>query len=173
MVTEIIVKLNDFTLGELYMFIHKPLLTSALAVLEDSQQLDRIDTALHPFAEEYMAAVEHHARRLLSKSRQFLADFLYQLWKQILVGVKPQHPSGISRQLVKRPVELVGVIVNPFVLEDVNCRIFGCNIQSPVSREAVYHIYGLGNRQHILDTTSDVKLLVFGQYDDCQYVVVI
>ena len=66
-----------------------------------------------------MPAIEIDAGDFGRQQWQFARDFLDKFGRQHLVGVEPHDPFGLDRQIVERPLELLGLI-DEFVLKDVS-----------------------------------------------------
>ena len=80
---------------------------------------------------------------------------------KILIRIQPKNPRCLDRQIVERPVELLGIKPRPVVVDDRRAHLGG-NLVAPVRREAV-HDKDLPRRKRreFLQTPLDVELLVF------------
>ena len=138
-VAEVVFELYGAALGELYVFVHQPLLAHPLAVAEYPQQLHWVYAAAHPLAHEYVASIEDNSSNVAGQPGQFFLQFSHQLRHQVFVGIKPQHPPRGDTGVFQSPIELFRIIVFPTVLEYMHVAKFTSNFKCTVGRKAVEH----------------------------------
>lgn len=63
---------------------------------------------------------------------QFFFNFLDEFRQEVFISIQPEHPFTGNRGVFESPVELIGVIVDPFVLEDCDIRVAFRYLKRPV-----------------------------------------
>lgn len=101
-----------------------------------------------------------HVRRQAAVRDQPL-DLFARFGIKILVRIQPQNPRCLDRQIVERPVELLGMIPRPCAVDD-RCAHRGGDLVAAVRRVAVHdEDLPRRKRREPLQTPLDVEFLVF------------
>lgn len=132
MITEVVLKADVFTLVDLNVFVHQTLFAFAFAESEQAQKSDGINAVFHPPVHEYVAAVERDSGYIFRHVGQFFFNFLDEFRQEVFISIQPEHPFTGNRGVFESPVELIGVIVDPFVLEDCDIRVAFRYLKRPV-----------------------------------------
>ena len=132
MITEVVLKADVFTFINLNVFVHQTLFAFAFAESEQAQKSDGINAVFHPPVHEYVAAVERDSGYIFRHVGQFFFDLLDQFRQQVFISIQTEHPFAGDRSVFESPVELIGVVVDPFVLEDCDIRVAFRYLKRPV-----------------------------------------
>lgn len=159
-ITEVVLKADVFTFVDLNVFVHQTLLAFAFAESEKAQKSDGINAVFHPPVHEYVAAVERDSGYIFRHVGQLFFDLLDQFRQQVFISIQTEHPFAGDRSVFESPVELIGVVVDPFVLEDCYIGVAFRYLKRPVGRKTVNNEYFLCNSRHVFQTTVNVKFLI-------------
>ena len=156
-------------LGRDDVLVHRPVLAASDAALEEAHHGDVRRAAEADLASAKNARARErergHVRRQTAVRDQFL-HLLAGLRVEILVRVEPQNPCRPDRQVVERPVELLGIQPRPVVVDDRRAHLRG-DLVAAVRRMAVDD-EDLPRREwrQPLQAPPDVEFFVLLQDDD-------
>ena len=109
---------------------------------------------------------------IIRQLRQRFLQMFNGVFSKIFVGIHPQHPLRLNRQIIKRPIELLGIEPRPFMLNNSRPHI-SSNLVAPIRRKAINNenLPSLKRRKS-LQAPPDVQLFVLRQdyhRDVCQH----
>ena len=164
-VAEVMVKQHHTPFVQHKVFVHQAPVVSSASRTEHAHKDEGIHTAFHPTPHKDVPAPHLHTRYIIWHHRQFPADFLHEFRKQIFVGIEPQHPLRVYREMVQSPIELCGLVAGIGMYHHLHVREFLADFHGFVGRWGIHHIYFLREGADVLQTSANVQLFVVGQDD--------
>ena len=138
------------------------LFIAAGSITKDAKNIVRVHPAmLQPPIHEIHSAVQIDASDVGTAGHCQLYQLVLQLERQDFVAIQSQYPRAIERDVIKRPIELNGMI-DKCVLHDA-ATIFSADVQSAVSAERINNDDVVREVFDGFEAAANIRFLIIGE----------